>query len=140
MVSFATQNITYNLLPTTYNSMLVLNKHNALQHYKWGNNCDGWVFVDADELSVKQELMPPGTAESLHYHKNAQQVFFILKGIATFEVEGQFFSIKESEGFHIPAGKKHRIVNNANADLEFILSSQPSTNNDRFNCIEHEQN
>jgi len=120
--------------------MQVLNKHTALHHYKWGNDCDGCVFVDTDALSVKQELMPANTAESLHYHKNAQQFFFILKGNATFEVEGQIFSVKENEGFHIPAGKKHRIVNNANTDLEFILSAQPSTNNDRFNCFEHEEN
>ena len=50
-----------------------------------------WAFVDSDELSVKQELMPKQTAESLHYHKKAQQFFFILKGIATFEVEVQAF-------------------------------------------------
>lgn len=120
--------------------MQALNKSKALQHYKWGNNCDGWVLVDSDELSVKQELMPKQTAESLHYHKKAQQFFFILKGIATFEVEGRSFSINENEGFYIPAGKKHRILNNSDSNLEFILSSQPSTNNDRFNCSENEKN
>lgn len=120
--------------------MQVLNKPTALHHYKWGNNCDGWVFADTETLSVKQKLMPQQTAESLHYHKKAQQFFFILKGIATFEVEEQVFSVKESEGFHIAAGKKHRILNNTNSDLEFILSSQPSTNNDRFNCSDDEEN
>ena len=93
------------------------------------------LLVNTDALSVKQELMPGNTAESLHYHEKAQQFFFILKGIATFEVEEQFFLVKENTGFHIPAGKKHRIINNANTDLEFILRSQPSTNNDRFNCF-----
>jgi len=120
--------------------MHFLNKHNALHHYKWGDNCDSWVFVDTNELSVKLELMPTQTAESLHYHKKSQQFFFILKGITTFEVDGEIFSVKENEGFHIPAGKKHRIINNSDSDIEFILSSQPSTNNDRFNCFENEKN
>lgn len=115
--------------------MQVLHKNSALDHYKWGNDCDGWIFVDTDALSVKQERMPEQTAEALHYHEKAQQFFFILKGIATFEVEEQLFAVKENEGFHIPAGKKHRIINKASTDLEFILSSQPSTNNDRFNCF-----
>ncbi len=114
--------------------MLILNKENALQHYKWGNNCDGWVFVDTDKLSVKQECMPHHTAETLHYHEKAQQFFFILKGIATFEADGKIFTVKTNEGFHISAGTKHRITNNSNEELEFILSSQPSTNNDRFNA------
>ena len=117
-----------------------LNKSNALHHYKWGNNCDGWVFVDTNELSVKLELMPMQTTESIHYHKKSQQFFFILKGIATFEVDGKIFLVKENEGFHIPSGKKHRIANNSNDNLEFILSSQPSTNNARFNYFENEQN
>jgi mannose-6-phosphate isomerase-like protein (cupin superfamily) len=111
-----------------------LSKHTALQHYKWGNNCDGWVFVDTETLSVKQECMPANTSEALHYHAKAQQFFFILKGIATFEVEDDIFIAKDNQGFHIPAGKKHRIINNTSDELEFILSSQPSTNNDRFNC------
>ena len=118
----------------------ILNKSKALHHYKWGNNCDGWALVDNDELSVKQELMPKQTAESLHYHKKAQQFFFILKGNATFEVEGKVFSVNANEGFHIPAGKRHRILNNSNSNLEFILSSQPSTKNDRFNCFENGEN
>lgn len=119
---------------------MMLNKNNALHHYKWGNNCDGWVFVDTNELSVKQELMPRHTAESLHYHKNAQQFFFILKGSATFEVEGKSYSVQQLEGFYIAAGKRHRIINNTNSNLEFILSSQPSTNSDRFNCSDDEKN
>lgn len=115
--------------------MQIISKQQALQHYTWGNNCDGWVFVDTDALSVKQERMPQQTAEVLHYHAKAQQFFFILKGTATFEIEDELFAINANEGFHIKAGKKHRIINNAKEDLEFILSSQPSTKYDRFNCI-----
>ena len=114
--------------------MPVINKENALQHYNWGGNCDGWVLVDTDELSFKQERMPKQTAETLHYHEKAQQFFFILKGIATFEVEGNLFTVKTNEGFYVDPGMKHRIANNSHEDLEFILSSQPSTNGDRFNC------
>jgi mannose-6-phosphate isomerase-like protein (cupin superfamily) len=110
------------------------NKEAALQHYTWGNNCEGWVFVDTDELSVKQERMPQQTAEALHYHEKAQQFFFILKGIATFEADGKLFTVNANEGFHIQPGIKHRIANNSDEELEFILSSQPSTNKDRFNA------
>ncbi|SRR6266498_1172380 len=115
--------------------MQKVSKYEPLNHYIWGDNCEGWVLVDTETLSVKQELMPPQTAETLHYHERAQQFFFILKGIATFEVEEQGFTVHAGQGIHIEARKKHRIINNTGEDLEFILSSQPSTNNDRFNCI-----
>lgn len=104
-----------------------------LKHYQWGNACDGWNFVDNAALSVKQERMPAGTAEALHYHQFAQQFFFILKGTATFEIEGETIIVNEQEGIHILAGKAHRISNNTSTAIEFILSSQPSTAADRIN-------
>ncbi|CAN5724462.1 hypothetical protein BH10BAC2_BH10BAC2_42600 [soil metagenome] len=115
--------------------MAIVSKYHPLEHYQWGNGCDGWVLVDTDTLSVKQERMPPQTAEALHYHEKAQQFFFIQKGIATFEVENERFTVQAGLGFHIKAGSKHRIINNTAEDIEFILSSQPSTNTDRFNCV-----
>ncbi|MBI2274546.1 MAG: cupin domain-containing protein [Bacteroidetes bacterium] len=77
--------------------------------------------------------MPAGTAEALHYHQFAQQFFFILKGTATFEIDGETIIVNEQEGIHIPAGRKHRISNNTSTAIEFILSSQPSTAADRIN-------
>ena len=115
--------------------MSVVSKNACIQHYKWGAGCDGWVLADTENLSVKQERMRPQSAEVLHYHAKAQQFFFILKGIASFEVEQNMFVVNAGEGFHILPGKKHRILNNTEEDIEFILSSQPSTNSDRFNCI-----
>lgn len=104
-----------------------------LQHYQWGNACDGWNLVDNAALSVKQERMPAGTAEALHYHQFAQQFFFILKGTATFEIDGETIIVNEQEGIHIQAGRKHRISNTTSTAIEFILSSQPSTAADRIN-------
>jgi mannose-6-phosphate isomerase-like protein (cupin superfamily) len=112
--------------------MSIVSKNNPLQHYQWGDDCDGWVLADTETLSVKQERMPAGTAEALHYHNHSQQFFFILKGTAVFELEGESFTVEAGQGFHIKAGEKHRIINNTAEDLEFILSSQPSTNNDRI--------
>lgn len=110
----------------------ILSKKNAL-HYKWGESCDGWVFIEDENMSVKQERMPAHTSEQLHYHQRARQFFFILKGIATFEIEDRTLEVKVNEGLHIDAGKKHRIMNNCGDDLEFILSSQPTTKGDRIN-------
>jgi mannose-6-phosphate isomerase-like protein (cupin superfamily) len=111
----------------------VLSKYRPLKHYQWGNACDGWNFVDNAALSVKQERMPAGALEQLHYHQHAQQFFFILKGVATFEIEGEVFVVNELEGIQIQAQQKHRIINNGEGELEFILCSQPSTVNDRIN-------
>lgn len=104
-----------------------------LKHYQWGENCDSWNLVEENSLSVKLERMPPHTSEQLHYHRQAQQFFFVLKGVASFETEEGKFTLSEREGLHIPAGMPHRILNEGTEELEFILSSQPSTLEDRVN-------
>lgn len=109
-------------------------KENCLHQYKWGENCDGWTFVDTDAMSVKQELMPPGTAETLHYHEKATQFFFILRGTAIFNIDGAVKVLTEHQGIEVLPGQKHRISNHSEADLEFTLYSHPSTRNDRINC------
>lgn len=112
----------------------IVSKQQPLQHYGWGADCDGWNLVAEEGLSVKLERMPAGTTEVKHYHKVAQQFFYILKGTATFEIENTFTELSAGEGLHTRAGETHRILNNGTADLEFILCSQPSTAADRTNC------
>lgn len=113
-------------------SMPAYSKNSCLNHYKWGGDCDGWTFVDTDTMSVKQELMPPGTSETLHYHEKATQFFFILKGTAIFTIDGVVKVLNEHQGIEILPGQKHRISNHSEADLEFTLYSHPSTKNDRI--------
>ena len=111
----------------------VFSKSECKSHYKWGDDCYGWNFIDTDILSVKQELMPPDTAEQLHYHEKATQVFFIIKGKATFMIDGVESELKPEQGIEIKPGQKHFISNKETSDLEFILYSTPSTKNDRIN-------
>ncbi|GAB3503688.1 cupin domain-containing protein [Emticicia fontis] len=100
-------------------------------HYLWGDNCYSWVLVDSIGLSVKQESMPGDTREKLHFHSHAQQFFFILSGTATFYPEGEKILVSEQKGLLIKPGTKHYIANETNEPLEFLVISQPTTNQDR---------
>ena len=110
---------------------MITSKENA-EHHIWGNNCDSWVLLNFKNLSVKQEIMPPKTKEQLHFHKNAQQFFFILKGKAKFHKKGNIFEVSENSGVHILPNQIHLIENDTENDLEFLVISNPSTNNDKF--------
>jgi mannose-6-phosphate isomerase-like protein (cupin superfamily) len=111
----------------------VFSKSDCLGHYKWGDDCYGWNFIDTDALSVKQELMPPDTSEQRHYHEKSTQVFVVVKGRATFNIDGEVLELKPEQGIEIKPGQKHFISNKESSDLEFILYSTPSTKNDRIN-------
>ena len=112
--------------------MKAVSKNKPLSHYKWGNHCDGWNLVAEESVSVKQERMPPGASEKWHHHKYAQQFFYILKGSAVFEVDGSKVELEAGEGILIEAGKKHRISNQTENELEFLVVSQPTTLGDRI--------
>ncbi len=101
--------------------------------YEWGNHCESWILADTGDLSIKQETMPPGTRERLHFHTNAQQFFFVIKGTATFYIDDKKEIVNEQQGLLINKNSKHFIANETNELLDFLAVSQPSTNKDRTN-------
>jgi len=103
-------------------------------HYQWADNCDSWVLVNTPGLSVKLEKMPADTKEKLHFHSNAQQFFFVLKGKAAFYHNDKKETIESQQGFLAIPITRHYIANETQEALEFLVISQPDATNDRINC------
>jgi mannose-6-phosphate isomerase-like protein (cupin superfamily) len=111
--------------------MAIIKSIQNAENYKWGDNCDGWHLLKSDSLSVIQERMSPGTSERKHFHNHSQQLFFILSGVATFEIEGQVYIVNSNQSVHIPSGAEHFIANENNQELEFLVISEPKSHGDR---------
>lgn len=105
-------------------------KDNA-EHYLWGEQCDGWHLLRSQDLSVIEERMPPGTSEQRHFHEKAQQLFYVLSGELTLEVQGSFFTLKANESLHVPPQSPHQAINRSTADTRFLVISQPPSHGDR---------
>ena len=103
------------------------------EHYFWGDECQGWRLNDSNDPSVIEETMPPGTDEKLHYHQQAFQFFYILKGTSVSEFDNKEFTVNALQGLSIAPKKVHRISNRSKGDLHFLVISQPTTKNDRIN-------
>lgn len=114
---------------------MIISKHNA-EHYRWGENCDGWRLVKGQALSVIHERMPGGKAEQRHYHCVAQQFFFVLSGELTMELEGERYVVRAGEGIPIPPLAKHQARNDSLSATEFLVISEPTTRGDRVNLNE----
>ena len=109
----------------------IINTGNA-EHYNWGNMCDGWHLLKREELSIIREKMPPGTSEVKHYHEKSLQFFFILSGEASMEVRDKRFSLHSFDGIEIPPLIAHKISNESNQELNFIVVSNPKSHGDRI--------
>jgi mannose-6-phosphate isomerase-like protein (cupin superfamily) len=103
------------------------------EHYIWGDRCEGWHFLKRDDVSVIKERMPVGTAEQAHLHEKSRQFFYVLSGIATFDIGGEKVVLNPNEGLEIPPKIAHQIRNDGSEPLEFILFSCPTTRGDRVN-------
>ena len=107
----------------------------SAEHYKWGGpqgtDCDGWHLVKTQDLSIIEEVMPPGTSETRHWHVHARQFFFVLEGELTLEVEHHDFVVLAGEGIEISPGQQHQALNKAARSLRMMVTSQPPSHGDR---------
>lgn len=110
--------------------MKIVNLENA-DHYTWGESSSGWYLLKSDTLSVIEELVPPGEEEVRHYHERAQQFFYILSGCASIELAGVEYRLNPGEGIHVPPGAAHQLGNRGEADLRFLVVSEPKSHGDR---------
>ena len=107
------------------------------EHYSWGNNCDGWYFLKSPTLTVIRERMPSGTSEQFHCHEKSQQLFFVLTGTATFDVDGREERISANESLHVRPKVLHRVSNLEKDDLTFVAISEPEPHEDRIEIIDY---
>ena len=111
--------------------MEIVSLENA-EHYNWCGVCDGWHLLKSAALSVIQERVPAGGSETMHYHERAHQFFFVLSGSATLEVEDQRLMLGPQQGLSIPPNVPHRLLNETQEDLWFIVISSPMSHGDRI--------
>jgi quercetin dioxygenase-like cupin family protein len=101
------------------------------EHYCWGEGCDGWHLVKTASLSVIEERMPPGTSEVRHYHRQANQFFYVLRGTLSVEIEGNQVELTPGRGIQISPGAAHLVRNQSRLDAEFLVISNPASHGDR---------
>jgi mannose-6-phosphate isomerase-like protein (cupin superfamily) len=102
------------------------------EHYRWGNDCDGWHLVKDENLSVIEEFIPSGASETRHYHGKAQQFFYILSGEVLMEVEGKTTLVRAGSGIRVLPGTRHQISNPSSGPVRFLVISQPPSHGDRI--------
>lgn len=104
-----------------------------VEHYVWGEICDGWHLLKRDDISVIQERVPAGRAEAIHYHNVARQFFYVLDGEGVMVFEDREVILAKGRGIEIHPQVKHQFKNQSNADVNFLVISVPRTRGDRIN-------
>lgn len=107
-----------------------MSRSNA-EHYLWGEVSDGWRLVDESSLSVIEEEVPAGAAETWHVHRRARQFFYVLGGHAVMCTDDGDVDLAPGDGVTIPPGTVHRFTNQSEEPVRFLVISTPTTRGDR---------
>lgn len=99
----------------------------------WGNGCTAWRLLQGKDLAVAEEEMPPGTSERRHIHSRARQLFYVLSGRLTMELDGGSYELGAGDALEIEPGRPHRAGNASRGPVRFLVISAPTTAGDRIN-------
>jgi mannose-6-phosphate isomerase-like protein (cupin superfamily) len=87
--------------------------------------------VQAPDLSVIEEEMPPGTEEVRHRHLQARQFFYVLHGSLIIECDGVSHQVGTHSGIEVAPMTPHQVRNESDSDVGFLVISQPPVQDDR---------
>ncbi len=104
------------------------------EHYRWGKASEGWHLLKREDFSGIEERVPPGDREQRHYHNRARQFFYVLRGTAVVELEGERHQLRERQGLEVPPGAAHQFCNESDAEVIVLVVSVPMSHGDRVNA------
>ena len=80
----------------------------------------------AKNLSFAEVVIYPGHSVLAHYHKQSEELFYILQGKGQFYAAGKQCLVDEGDTIIIPAGEKHQVVNGSDENLIMLVVGSPA--------------
>ncbi|WP_206170984.1 cupin domain-containing protein [Phragmitibacter flavus] len=75
------------------------------------------------QQSLAEASLPPGAKTDRHYHKASEEIYFLLEGRGTMEIDGEVRVVGPGDAVLIPAGAWHQIE--ALEGLRFLCCCAP---------------
>ena len=105
-------------------------------HFLWGTNCDGWWLKQNGRFTVISEIIPKGASEIKHFHRETEQFFYVLEGVLSIELDGINHNVTKNESISIMPGITHKVFNQSDQNVTFLVISCPDSHEDRVNLEE----
>jgi mannose-6-phosphate isomerase-like protein (cupin superfamily) len=83
--------------------------------------------------SLAEATLEVEQATERHYHRGAEEIYFVLKGQGKMEVDGETSFLKPGDSVLIPAGAWHELENNGTSELRILcMCAPPYSHDDTF--------
>lgn len=75
--------------------------------------------------SLAEATLEPSEATERHYHRETEEIYFVIKGSGTMEVDGEMRTVRPGDAVLIPAGAWHQLENDGSSELRILCCCAP---------------
>lgn len=90
----------------------------------------GPATVPAGHQSLAEAALPAGGSTQRHYHRIAEEIYFITAGEGRMELDGDVATVRPGDAILIPPGAWHRISAIGDGELRLLCCCAPAYSHD----------
>jgi mannose-6-phosphate isomerase-like protein (cupin superfamily) len=79
----------------------------------------------AKNQSLAEATLPPGAATERHYHRDSEEIYYLVEGSAEMEIDGARRHVETGDAILIPPGARHQIRADSARPLRFLCCCAP---------------
>lgn len=76
--------------------------------------------------SLAEETLPPGCAVTPHYHREIEEVYYVVSGSGAMTVGDETRQVHAGDSIYVPRGQRHSLANNGTEPIKLILVCGPA--------------
>jgi len=105
----------------------------ALDHVESFTTKDGSAIRELHHTaaqSLAEATLAPGQATILHHHRLSEEIYFVLDGTGSMELDGERRHVAAGDAILIPPGGRHTLANDGEAPLRILCCCSPPYSDD----------
>ena len=75
--------------------------------------------------SLAEATVEPGDATARHYHRESEEIYFVVEGSGELEIDGRRRRVRPGDAALIPPGAWHTLENDRSSELRILCCCGP---------------
>ncbi len=75
--------------------------------------------------SLAEARLPVGASTTAHFHPATEEIYYILQGSGSMQIEEETKAVGRGDAIAIPPGAMHQITNTSDVELRFLCCCAP---------------
>ena len=76
--------------------------------------------------SLAEEMLPPGCAVTPHYHREIEEIYYVVAGRGLMTVGDETREVNAGDAVYVPRGRRHTLRNTGAEPIRLILVCGPA--------------